>query len=169
MEWIKKNRKLWHKEKGKKVNASFFRLSLVGKYNYGMANVDQADQLHLQYRIHYWLQNCKWCGAIIFWIFEYSLTNCYILYHTFYNMYGRRKPLYHYEFIQDVSLAWIKPSVYCPSRDPSKRGRSYSSRMTSTTTTSTVDTSVITRQSVTTPKRNYTLSYKSLDLYSGAL
>ena len=49
----KKNRKLWHKEKGMKVNAPFYRLNLVDEYNLGMGNVDQVDQLRLQYRIHY--------------------------------------------------------------------------------------------------------------------
>ena len=41
--WIKKKRKLWHKEKGAKVDVPFYRLNIV-KYNYGMGNVDQADQ-----------------------------------------------------------------------------------------------------------------------------
>ena len=43
----KKNRKLWHKEKGKKVNTLFYRLNLVDEYNLGMGNVDQSDQLRL--------------------------------------------------------------------------------------------------------------------------
>ena len=57
VEWIKKNIKIRPKEKGKKVNAPLFCLSLVDEYNYGMGNVDQADQLRIQYRICYWLQN----------------------------------------------------------------------------------------------------------------
>ena len=48
VEWIKKNRKLWHKEKGKKFNAPFVRLIRVYEYNFGMGNVDQADQIRLQ-------------------------------------------------------------------------------------------------------------------------
>ena len=47
IKWKKKNRKLWHKEKGKKVNAPFYRLNLVDEYNLGMGNVDQAGQLRL--------------------------------------------------------------------------------------------------------------------------
>ena len=62
----KKNRKLWHKEKGKKVNAPFYRLNLMDEYNLGMGDIDQADQLRLQYRIHYWLRNRKWWWAIFF-------------------------------------------------------------------------------------------------------
>ena len=37
----------------KKVNAPFYRLNLIDEYNMGMGNVDQADQLRLQYRFHY--------------------------------------------------------------------------------------------------------------------
>ena len=33
VEWIKKNRKLWHKEKGKSVNDPFICLSLEDEYN----------------------------------------------------------------------------------------------------------------------------------------
>ena len=50
-----KKRKLWHKDLETKVEVQFFRLNVVNKYNNGMGNVDQADQLRLQYRIHYWI------------------------------------------------------------------------------------------------------------------
>ncbi len=53
IQWIKKSRKLYHKDKGEKVNVPFYRLNIVDDYNYGMGNVDKADQLWLQYRIHY--------------------------------------------------------------------------------------------------------------------
>ena len=58
--WEQHKRKLWHKELGRKVNDPFFCLNIMGKYNNGMCNVDQADQIHLQYRIHYWIRNTKW-------------------------------------------------------------------------------------------------------------
>ena len=41
--WKKKSRKLWYKDKGKKVEAPFYRLNIVDYYNFGMGNVDQAD------------------------------------------------------------------------------------------------------------------------------
>ena len=72
IQWVKKKRKLWHKGKGATVEAPFFRLNIVDEYNYGMGNVDQADQLRLQYRIHYWIRNRKWWWALFFWIFEGS-------------------------------------------------------------------------------------------------
>ena len=37
--WVKKSRKLWHKDKGAKVNAPFYRLNIVDDYNFGMGNV----------------------------------------------------------------------------------------------------------------------------------
>ena len=44
----KKERKLWHNEKGKNVDAPFYRLNLIDEYNMGMGNIDQAYQLRLQ-------------------------------------------------------------------------------------------------------------------------
>ena len=60
VQWIKKARKLWHQEKGKKVEVPFYRPSIFDEYNFGMGDVDQADQLRLQYRIQYWLRTQKW-------------------------------------------------------------------------------------------------------------
>ena len=48
IQWTKKKRKLWNNEKGKKVDAPFYRLNLIDEYNMGMGNVDQAYQLRLQ-------------------------------------------------------------------------------------------------------------------------
>ena len=100
---------LWYKDRGEKVNALFYKIDLTDEYKYGMGNVDQADQLRLQYRIHYWLRN-QW--AVYFWIFELSLTNSYVLYRLFFEMHDNRPPLSHYELIKPVALAWIDPKVY---------------------------------------------------------
>ena len=105
VEWKKKERKLWHHEKGAQVKVPFFRLNLVEEYNYGMGNVDQADQLRLQYRIHYWLRNRKWWWAHFFWIFELSLTNAFILYRKFHQIHEIQAPLTHYDFIKKIALA----------------------------------------------------------------
>ena len=53
VQWNKKARKLWHQEKGKNIEVLFYRLSIVDEYNFGMGDVDQADQLCLQYLFHY--------------------------------------------------------------------------------------------------------------------
>ena len=60
IQWTKKERKLWHNEKGKKVDAHFYRLKIIDEYNIGMGNFYQEYQLRLQYRVHYWLHNQKW-------------------------------------------------------------------------------------------------------------
>ena len=59
IQWTKKEQKLWNNEKGKKVNAPFYRLNIIDEYNMGMGNVDQADHLRLQHHFHYWLRNQK--------------------------------------------------------------------------------------------------------------
>ena len=48
IQWTNKERKLRNNEKGKKVDAPFYRLNLINEYNMGMGNVDTADQLRLQ-------------------------------------------------------------------------------------------------------------------------
>ena len=71
IQWTKKEQKLWNNEKGKKVDAPFYRLKLIDEYNMGMGNVDQADQLRLHYRVHYCLRNQKWWFAIFFGALNY--------------------------------------------------------------------------------------------------
>ena len=145
------------------INAPFYRLNLVDEYNLVIGNVDQADQLRLQYRIHYWLRNCKWWWAIFFWVYELSLTNCYVLYLKFYQLHLRKPPWNHYEFIRAVTLAWIDPKLYWPVKS---KKRASSSSVCDTSTTSSSRTS---KKSKKIRKRNATLSDLSLDPYSGTL
>ena len=128
-----------------------------------MVNVDQADQLRLQYRIHYWLRYRKWWQEILFWVYELSLTNCYVLYLEFYQLHLRKPPWNHYKFIRSVNLAWIDSKLYWPVK--SKKCVS-SSSVCETVTTSSSRTS---KKSKTIWKRNATLSDLSLDPYSGSL
>ena len=160
VQWIKKARNLWHKEKGKKVEVPFYRLSTVDEYNFGMGDVYQADKLLLQYRIQYWLRTQKWWFAIFLWIFECSLTNSYVLYRKFNDKHGRRMPQNHYEFIQDISLAWLKPSQYWPKKK-SIRGSDQSF-----SDSSTVSESVVTRRCKLPPKQSDKFTEKSLNPYS---
>ena len=128
-----------------------------------MGDIDQADQLRLQYRIHYWLRTQKWWFAIFLWIFECSLTNCYVLYRKFHEIHGRQMPQTYYGFIQDIALAWLKPSHYWPNKKSSTgSGQSYSN-------SSTVDASVVTRRCKLPPKRSAKFTEKSLNPYSGSL
>ena len=163
VKWVKKQRKLWHQEKGKKVTVPFFRLNIVDEYNNGMGDVDQADQLRLQYRMHYWLRNQKWWFAIFLWIFECSHTNCYVLYRKFHNLHGRKQPKNHYEFLESIALAWLKPSQYWPKR------KTVSVSTGSVTDGSSVAASIISRRDSFKLTRSATISNNALDPYTGYL
>ena len=168
VEWTKKERKLWHKDKGKKVNVPFFRLNIIDQYNYGMGNVDQADQLRLQYRSTYWLRNRKWWWSMFFWLFEGALTNSYVLYRKFFQIHDRKPPLNHYEYIRAISLAWLDQSKYWTS----KKKKTQSSEGASSSS-SVSDESMISRLRPTNQPtklvKSTTFSDSSLDSYSGSL
>ena len=99
----------------------------------------------------------------ILWIFECSLTNSYVLYRKFHDIHGRLMPRTHYEFIQDIYLAWLKPSQYCPKKKSSTGSGQSSSD------SSTVAESVVTRRCKISPKRSDKFTEKSLNPYSGSL
>ena len=154
---------LWHQEKGKNVEVPLYCLSIVNEYNFGMGDVDKSDQLFLQYRIQYWLRTQKWWFNIFLWIFECSLTNCYVLYRKFHDIHGRQMPRTHYEFIQDIYLAWLNISQYWPTKKSSTGSGQSSSEST------TVAESVVTRRCKLYPKRSDKFTEKSLNQYSGSL
>ena len=139
VKWIKKDRKLYHKKEGKKVNVPFYRLNLIDDYNMHMNNVDIADQLRLQYSSSHWIRNRKWWWSIFLWSLETALTNAYVLYRKFYSLHNR-KQMTHYDFVKNVALAWIDKktfwkresegegdddgSAFCPSSSSSSSSRS---------------------------------------------
>ena len=137
-----------------------------------MGNVDQADQLRLQYCIHYWIRNNKWWWAIFFWIFECSLTNCYVLYKKFYELH-HQKPLSHYDFIKSIALAWIDPKTYWPSTWHSRKRNqvmklaSQASRISSDN--STASDGVSTRRQLNMDSRNIRFTEQTLNPYDGLL
>ena len=149
VEWIKKERKLYHSELGKKVTVPFFRLNLIDDYNMNMNNVDLADQLRLQYRIHtIWTRNRKWWWSIFFWSFETLLTNCYLVYKKFFLMHNRKVPLSHYDFLKAISLCWINPDTveYSITAASLRSSDPRSSSSSSSSTASTTSTAVTTRK-----------------------
>ena len=113
---------------GKCVQVPFYRLNIVDQYNNGMGNVDQADQLRLQYRSTYWLRNRKWWWSMFFWIFEGMLTNSYVLYRKYFEMHDLKQPLNHYEYIRAISLAWLDQEHYWPQKKTSISSSSTSSQ-----------------------------------------
>ena len=72
-------------------------------------------------------------------------------------------PQTHYEFIQDIYLAWLETLQYWPKKNSSTcSGQSYSE-------SSTVAESVVTRRCKLSPKRSAKFTEKSLNPYSGSL
>ena len=128
-----------------------------------MGNVDQADQLRLQYCIHYWLRNQKWWFAIFLWILECSHTHSYVLYRKFHDLHGRKLPKTNYEFIESIVLAWLKPSQYWSKRKTIRSG------FESATDESTVAASIICRRVSSTLKRSATINNNALNPYTGQL
>ena len=166
VQWTEKKRKLWHKENGNYAMVPFYRLNIIDQYNHGMENVDQVDQLRLQYRSTYWLRNHKWWWTILFWLFEGGLCNSYVLYLMFFKLHDLKPPWTHYEYIREISLAWLDQETYWPSR----KKTSASSNVTQSRQSSTL--TMISRlhpSNTTVVTRSVTFIDKTLDAYSGAL
>ena len=80
-----------------------------------MGIVDLAGQLRNVYRYDSsWHRNRKWWWEIWWWVFQLLLTNSYVLYIKYYNMMDSKKALCHYEYIKQISLAWINQEEYWP-------------------------------------------------------
>ena len=131
-----------------------------------MGNVDQADHLRLQYRIHYWLRNREWWWAIFFWAFECSLTNAYILFRKFFKIHEREPPFSHYEFVKKVALAWLKPNEFWPSI---KSKKSIPCDNSSTIKWSIASSIVAKRRIKFVQRKKSTITDKALDPYIGNL
>ena len=113
--WIKKERKVFSKEKGKEVIITFYRLNVIEYYNYNMGSVDLADQLwnHYQYDTA-WHRNRKWWWSIWWWAFQGLLTNSYIVYSLYHRLHDSKKIISHYNYIKAIALAWIEPALHRP-------------------------------------------------------
>ena len=113
--WIKKERKVFSKEKGKEVIITFYRLNVIEYYNYNMGSVDLADQLWNHYRYdtacH---RNRKWWWSIWWWAFQGLLTNSYIVYSLYHRLHDSKKIISHYDYIKAIALAWIEPALHRP-------------------------------------------------------
>ena len=117
LEWITKERKVYNPSTKTTFKMKFHRLNIVDFYNHNMGNVDLADQLRNHYRYDSsWHRNRKWWWAIWWWGFQVMLTNSYILYCKFHNMHDSKKILSHYDYIKQVSLAWISQELYWPQK-----------------------------------------------------
>ena len=90
----------------------FLHLNQIDTYNYGIGNVDIADQLRLHYRMDHWLRNKKWWWSILFWALGVILTNSCILYTKICDEeeVPKKNCYTHYKFLREVGMYWMKPS-----------------------------------------------------------
>ena len=117
IKWIKKKKKVWHKERGAYVELIFYRLNIIDFYNFNMGDVDRADQLRNYYRYDtQWHRNRKWWWAMWWWGFQLLLTNAYVAYVKYHELHKSKDYMGHYDFIRSVALAWIDPQQYWPNK-----------------------------------------------------
>ena len=124
IKWVKKERKVYDSKKKKVFDMPFYRLNVIDFYNHNMGNVDLADQLRNHYRYDSaWHRNRNCNLAIWWWGFQVLLTNSYVLYLKFHKSHDSKKILSHYDYIKQISLAWINQDLYWPKRitRPAKR------------------------------------------------
>ena len=115
LNWVMKEKKVYDAVKKKTVKLPFYRLNVVDFYNNNMGNVDLADQLRNHYRYDTsWHRNRKWWWSIWWWGFQVLLTNSYILYTKYHKLLDSKQALTHYDFIKEISLAWINKEMYFP-------------------------------------------------------
>lgn len=115
IEWVQKQKKVFDPLAKKQIKMPFFRLNVIDFYNNNMGNVDQADQLRNHYRCDtQWHRNRKWWWAIWWWAYQVLLTNSYVLYCKYHKMVDSKKALSHYDYIKQISLAWINRDLYWP-------------------------------------------------------
>ena len=165
IEWVKKTRKVFNKEKKKVEKINFLRLNVNDDYNNGMGDVDVADQLRNHYRIDTWLRNYKWWHSLFWWGMQVLLTNSYIVYKSCLENAGC-EPVSHYEYQISCAKAWIDPDIFGKSvRTPSDNASSTISTMSST---GSGGISTTTSRSATKKRKAY-VSNKSMHPLKGKL
>ena len=114
--WRKVNKKIFSLQTQKLQDVSFHRLNLLHMYNFGMGNVDIADQLRLQYRPDRWMRNRKWWWSVFLWGLGVSVTNSYLLYKKNHEKARRSKKanipseLTHLQFLEQLSTDLLTQS-----------------------------------------------------------
>ena len=75
IKWITKERPVYNVDMKQVELMQFLQLNQIDTYNFGMGNVDIADQLRGLYRVDIWLHNRKWWWSIFSWAFGVFITN----------------------------------------------------------------------------------------------
>jgi hypothetical protein len=159
IKWKEKTRKVFNKMSKKVVEIKFLRLNVNDEYNYGMGNVDIADQLRNYYRVDVWMRKFKWWHSVFWWAFQVLIINSYVCYNRYHEMLGLTPPMTHYEYQRDIALAWIDPQEYA-----TKKKKRYTTPVTSEHS----EPSTLTSNSTTNSKSNYITDF-TLDPVNGSL
>ena len=125
-----------HRDLHQMVEIPFFRLNLIHDYNYGMNDVDLADQVRNVYRWDIFVWNRKWWYLIMMWCLKIPQANACVLY-TKYMKIHHIKAITHFDFNIQICLAWIDSENYWPQKKHAYQHQARSGDSTSSTTPST--------------------------------
>ena len=110
IKWIQKKRKVYDKATSTMVDNEFLRLNINDDYNFGMGNVNIADQIRGSYRFDKWSRKFKWWHSIYWWGFQVLMVNLYQCYKTYVNE-MKGDPISHYDYQKMVAHAWISGGI----------------------------------------------------------
>ena len=142
LKWVKKTKKVYDPNTNQMRLIEFLRTTLQDEYNYGMNDVDIADQLRKIYCFNRWLRNRKWWWAIFLWALGVLVVNAYVCYiaANVHSWKKKKRSLYsHYEFRKLICLALLLPEEFDPAKaDADNENRDDDSVTTNTASRSTV-------------------------------
>ena len=111
IKWIVKTRKIYDKTVGTMTKMNFLCLNINNQYNYGMGDVDLADQLRLVYKVNVWLRNYKWWHTFFWWGVQVLIVNSFVVYKKVLKQAGMT-PMSHYEYQKAIALGLLDEETY---------------------------------------------------------
>ena len=124
--WHTCGKQVYSKMLKEKVTKKFLRPNFVNVYNFDMNSVDRADHLRKNYCMGEGLRQRKWWFSIFLWGLDVAMVNAYLLYKSWMEMHGFT-PKSHYQFREEVALAWMDSETYWPQRYRQRRSTMVSS------------------------------------------
>ena len=94
-----------------------------------MNAIDLAEKVRNTYLWDLLMRKRKWWWSIMMWCLQMLLANSYILYKRYTKMHDL-KPISHFDFNQQVCMAWIDPDDHGP-----KKKRTYQAQDSSVAST----------------------------------
>ena len=113
-------------------------MNLIHDYNIGMNAIDLADQIRNIYRWDIFMRKRKWLWSIMMWCLQMILDNSYILYKNYMKMHDL-EAISHFDFNQQVCMAWIDPDNHWPKKKCTYQARDSSVASATRSTSSSSD------------------------------